>query len=230
MKKLIFTALSITLLAGGMTSCGKSTKGKMSNEWKVESYANSSTNTQQNGNKSVTTETFNGSTVTETTVTTTGNFSNTSTDISTLTNPTFKINKDGTWQEDKTIVTTEADTVINVIFTTTTTTVRMESGTWSFIGKNKEEEFKKNERVLFNTLATSRSTTVKITATGGLNPASPAATSNSSSYKAGEYVRIFTVTESKKKALELTSEEANVYTSGNTTESYVSSSKMNLVQ
>ena len=43
MKKLILSTLSVVVIAAAMSSCGKSSKGKMSNDWKIESYEENST-------------------------------------------------------------------------------------------------------------------------------------------------------------------------------------------
>ena len=223
MKKLILSTLSVVVIAAAISSCGKSSKGKMSNDWKIESYDRTSTEVDSDGDKTVTTEVYNGSSITQTVSSTTNGFTTTQTQTATMTDPTFKIEKDGTWSTSKTMVFVQ-DTPNPGIKNTTTSTLT-ESGTWSFVGKNKDEDFKKNERVLFNTLNSSQ--TSSTTTTG-----SSIATSYSSSdtYKTGELVQIYTVAESKKKALELTSEEANSSTYGSNTSSNSMKSSMKLVQ
>ena len=226
MKKLIFSALSIALLAGAMTSCGKTTKGKLSNDWKFESFNIKSVDTQENGDYTVGTATSSGSTITITAQ----EFSNGSSSpmvssTGTVTDPTFKINKDGTWRIDRTLSFTDNSTVGE---TKTTTSVQMDSGTWSFIGKNKEEDFKKNERVLFNTLATSNnSTEVK---TIGNSPSITTTSSTSKKFKLGELATIYIVKESKRKELELTTEASSSTTTSNGSSSNVIETSMKLVQ
>lgn len=110
---------------------------------------------------------------------------------------------------------------------TTITSTETDSGTWSFIGKNKEEDFKKNERVLFNTMATTRSTTTVNTIGNSSNTSTD---TGSSTYKLGENVTIYTVVESKPKALELKSEAGGSTTSGTSTSSFTTESTIKLVQ
>lgn len=224
MKKLILSTLSIVLLAGIMTSCGKSTKGKLSNDWKVESLQLKAIDTEPNGNQTVTTTSYSGTTVTVRKEEIQNGNSTTTTQTGTITNPVFKIEKNGTWNLSRTLVFTQNPTQG---LTTTITSTETDSGTWSFIGKNKEEDFKKNERVLFNTLATTRSTTT-VNTIG--NSSTTSTDTGSSTYKLGDNVTIYTVMESKPKELELKSESGGSTTNGTNTSSFTTESTMKLVQ
>ena len=208
-----------------MPSCGKSTKGKLSNDWKVESLTLKAIDTESNGNQTVTTTSYSGTTVTvKEEEIENGNSTTTTTQIGTITNPIFKIENNGTWNLSRTLVFTQNPTQG---LTTTITSVETDSGTWSFIGKNKEEDFKKNERVLFNTMATTRNTTT-VNTIG--NSSTTSTDTGSSTYKLGDNVTIYTVVASKPKALELKSESGGSTTSGTSTDSFTTTSTIKLVQ
>ena len=204
MKKIFICTLSVAFLAAGLASCGKSTKGKMANEWKVTEYNSTVTETESNGDKTVYTTTMTESTYTDKTATTSGGSTVESTSTATVNTNDMTIEKDGTWTGTRDISSTE-----NGITTKVTMTV---SGTWSFVGKTKGDEFKKNERVLFNTL--SEITTTSISG-GGLSQTS----TDTDTYMTGENVMIYTVTESKGKELALEAEIGNSSTSGSSTSS-----------
>lgn len=174
--------MSIALVTIGMTSCGKSSKGKMANEWQVESYTESQSGTNSDGSSY-----SSSSSLTETTVSNTysytqsGNTLTSSTD-GTVQTHTFTIEKDGTWKWIKNMTYEPGPNEM---------TVQNElSGSWSFVGKNKEDGFKKNERILFNVLS-SKSTTVQTSV--------QEEQIENNTYLAGERVMIFTITESKGK-------------------------------
>ena len=208
-----------------MPSCGKSTKGKLSNDWKVESLTLKAIDTESNGNQTVTTTSYSGTTVTvKEEEIENGNSTTTTTQIGTITNSIFKIENNGTWNLSRTLVFTQNPTQG---LTTTITSVETDSGTWSFIGKNKEEDFKKNERVLFNTMATTRNTTT-VNTIG--NSSTTSTDTGSSTYKLGDNVTIYTVVASKPKALELKSESGGSTTSGTSTDSFTTTSTIKLVQ
>lgn len=224
MKKLIFSTLSIALLAGGISSCAKSSKGKISNDWKVDSYEVKTVDTENNGDQTITTTTMSGNTVTTKTEDVSNGSSTTTTQSGTLNSATFKIEKNGTWtmMRDYSFTSTPSPNV-----TVTSKYVETESGTWSFIDKNKEEEFKKNERVLFNTLS-STSTTTSVTSIG--NNSNTSTSTDTDTYMTGENTMIYTVTESKKKELKLTSDMGHTSTSGNETTKSTTTATISLVQ
>lgn len=185
MRKLFFTTLSIAMLAG-ISSCGKSTKGKMANDWKVTSYEEH-TFTTQGGSGSLIMD--------ETTM-------NSGTSVAALHQHDFTIRKDGTWTISRYFTYTDPDG--------TTKNETETSGTWGFVKKKKEEDFGKNERVIFHVLKDLRNTT----ATSGGQ--APVLYTQENTYLAGENTMIFTVKESKNKELKLSLEE-NANESGDVT-------------
>lgn len=220
MKKIIFSALSVALLAGGMASCGKSSKGKMSNDWKVTSYEQTETTVDEDGDKSVTTTSANESTVTMTTTDTpSGGSSNTSTQNGTMNDHQLSIKKDGTftWTRD---VSVSQNTGGNTI---TSKTTYEQTGTWSFVGKSKDEDFKKNERVLFNVLTESSTTTQTLNQTTQIS-----SNTYKETYLTGENVMIYTITESKGKELQLEEERSNSSTSNSEVSTHTVSTKVTL--
>ncbi|HRO75173.1 MAG TPA: hypothetical protein PLP27_03375, partial [Crocinitomicaceae bacterium] len=142
----------------------------------------------------------------------------TDTNTGTANTYTYTIKKDGTFElnTDVTYVTTGQG------YTTTSNQVQKQTGTWSFVGKNKTDDFKTNERVVFNTLnSTGTSTTTY--SSGGTSQTSSSSSSNS--YKAGENSDIYTVVESTGKKLVLSSEWDNTSSSTSGSQTSTSSSK-----
>jgi hypothetical protein len=217
MKKIFYYTLSVAFMATAMASCAKSTKGKMANEWKVTSYQEKSTDVQDNGDKTVSTTTMTENAITMTTEDTpSGGSTTTTTRTGTVSANDLTIKKDGTWTW-----TQNATIVENFGFTVTTTYNTNKSGTWSFVGKTKGDDFKKNERILFNVLSESGST---VQTSGNTSLTS----TSSDTYLTGEYTMLFTVKESKGKSLELESEGANSSTYNNQTSTYNTSTSMKL--
>jgi len=205
MKKIIYSTLSIALLAVSISSCAKSSKGKMSNEWKVTEYNSKETDTQSNGDVTVTTLVMTETTVTQTTEDTpNGGSTTTTTQTGTVNTNEMTIEKDGTWTGTRDV------TYVNGLVTTKLTMAT--SGTWSFVGTTKGDDFKKNERVLFNTL--SETNTQAVTISG-----STSTSASTDTYMTGEVVMVYTVKESKKDELQLEAEMGNTYTSGSNTSS-----------
>lgn len=210
MKKIFICTLSVAFLTVGLSSCAKSSKGKMANEWKVTEYSETSTDTESNGDKTVTTTTMTESTVTMTTESTpSGGSTTTTTQTGTVNTNEMTIEKDGTWTSTRDITST--DEIFGVTVTTKMTMTA--SGTWAFVGKTKGDDFKKNERVLFNTLSATNTTVT--TPNGGTSTTS----TSTDTYMTGENVMVYTVVESKKDELQLEAEIGNTYTSGSNTSS-----------
>lgn len=208
MKRTLFYTLSVAFLTAGMVSCGKTTKGKMVNEWKVTSQTETSTSVQSNGNKTEQTTTYSENAVTKTTVQTPSIGPALTTSQTGIVNSnTLTIDKDGTWTWTQTILYGSGNS--------TALSTDEQSGTWSFVGKTKGDEFKKNERVLFNVLS-AKNTTVQ-TSNGS-------ATTNKTTdtYLTGENTMIFTVKESKKDELQMEAESKNVYTDDSDVSTYTS--------
>ncbi|WP_343636192.1 hypothetical protein [Fluviicola sp.] len=176
----------------------------MANEWKVTEYNSTETDTQSNGDKTVYTTTMTESNYTYTTASTSNGSTTTTTSTATVNMNEMTIEKDGTWTSTRDISSTSNG--ITQKLTTTT------SGTWAFVGKTKGDEFKKNERVMFNTLS---ETNTQVVSFGG----SSQTTTSTDTYMTGENVMIYTVTESKGKELALEAEMGNSSTTGSSTNS-----------
>lgn len=195
MKKVLFFVALATFTAGTISSCGKSTKGKMDGEWTIDAFESTEKYTSTNGNTTTDKETISGTTVTfSKEYSATPVLNNTST--GTVDAATWSIKKDGTWE--KTVTYTEVAS--NITYKRTTVT----SGNWDFLAG--VGEFKKNERVSFNTLSSKR--TMSVTPNGG----STNTTTTSDTYLDGEVTSIYVITESKKKSLKMEFEGNNVYT------------------
>ncbi len=208
MKRTLFYALSVAFLTAGLVSCGKTTKGKMVNEWKVTSQTETSTSVQSNGDKQEETRTYSENAVTRTTVYTPSIGPVMTTSQTGIVNSNdLKIDKDGTWTWTQTILYGSGNS--------TTLSTDEQSGTWSFIGKTKGDEFKKNERILFNILSI-KNTTVQ-TSNG-----SASTSTSTDTYLTGETSMIFTVKESKKDELQMEAEGKNVYTEDSDVSTYTS--------
>ena len=191
MKKIISYSFSLALLAVVMTSCAKSTKGKVTNEWKVVSYLENDSFTNQGGQS--------GSTITNMTETTyTKQFSTSFNGVAIVDENSGIVNlhelllkKDGTWALNRDFTEHyENGASSKVVFEQT--------GTWTFVGKTKGDDFKKNERLLFNVLTEKKNSVY----TNDEQVVVSQFTSNDT-YLTGELVLIYTIKESKNKELEL---------------------------
>ncbi len=212
MKKLIIVGFSAALLAGGFSSCAKTTKGKVSNEWSVTKWTSESTDTDSDGDKTIRSTSIEGTSGTQTNTFTSGGNSTTTTRTAAVNELSYTIEKDGTWSSVMDITWTSTFTGGSSSDATKTTS----SGTWSFLSKNKSGEFKKNERLVFNTLSEA-SSTVSSTTFGGTTSSSNS--SDSQTYAEGESAMIYLVVESKGKSLQLSSDmdQTSTSTSGGTT-------------
>ena len=176
----------------------------MANEWKVTEYNQTQTETQSNGDKTVYTTTMTETTYSSSTATTSGGSTITTTGSGTVNTNEMTIEKDGTWTSTRAVSSTNNGSTLKVTITS--------SGTWSFVGKTKGDEFKKNERVMFNTLS---ETTTDVSTFGNITSTD----TNTDTYLTGENVMIYTITESKGKELAMEAEIGNSSTSGSSTSS-----------
>ena len=177
-----------------------------------------STNTQDNGDVEVNNITSDGTTITQTrTSTPSGGSATTTTLDGTVQNFTWTIAKDGTFTRELnvTFVTTFTGGSATVVSTT------KDSGTWSLVGKNKADEFKKNERVMFTTLKTEGSQTQTVTIGG--TAGTPDVSTYSDTYATGEQVEVYTIVTAKGKEMELVWEGNS--TSSNTSNGSTSTNK-----
>lgn len=164
MKKLFLNILGFVLVIGTMTSCGKTTKGKFTNEWNVtavdysyvynDSYNNGGTTDSGSESSSV-----NGSQINYSNPNKTGKISS------------FKItiDKDGSWKEE--LVYTETENIDDYQSTGEPAVIEKNTniktnGTWNLLGKNKSKDLKKNEVVVFSNLKVSVQSTTKTTFLG----------------------------------------------------------------
>jgi len=202
MKKLMVYGLSVIFIAGSVASCKKSSKGKMDNEWKASSYNMTSNSTSGGGTSTQTTiNSEDGASIKRTVVTTPLGMN----PITVVTNGviddfSYVISKDGTWSS-----------IYNITYTTTNAPVvtiekieNTNSGTWDFLGG--VGEFKKNERIVFNTLSKNEITTTTTT-NNGTPVGSPIISGDVVTYADGEMSMIYTIVESKKKELQLTAKK-----------------------
>ena len=227
MKRLFILGFSAALIVGGVSSCKKTSKGKMSNEWTVSTMTTESTSIDSDGDKTVTTVSLDGTTGSKTTVFTISGTETKTEKTAAVTEMSYTIEKDGTWKSVNDVTWTTSFTGGSSSDATKTAT----SGTWSFLSKNKSGDFKKNERVVFNTLS-EESTTVSSTTIGGTTSSSES--SDKDTYAEGEDIVIYLVVESKGKELQLKADIKGTTssTSGGTTssDSYEGTHSMTLVQ
>jgi hypothetical protein len=215
MKRITIYTLSAVFFAVGMVSCAKSTKGKVSNEWKVTSLEDVQSSVNSNNDHSTSTLSMTETTVTNTDVNTpaTGP-SSTDSETGTINKNEFVIKKDGTWSWLMDVTYVNGSSTTNQLIE--------QIGTWSFVGKTKGDDFKKNERVLFNTLISNGTETTMV------NQVIVDTYSDHVTYATGNNTMIYTITESKKNKLELEMESKYVSTQDASTYSSSNSRKITL--
>jgi hypothetical protein len=199
MKKISIYLFSLAITVVGMTSCGKSTKGKIANEWKVASLKSVETSINSNGDKQIYTFSVDGNTITDSEEHYPASGpSSSSSKKGTMNANEFVIKKDGTWSWviDGTYTSNNGASTRNEILE--------QAGTWSFLNKSKGDDFKKNERVLFNVL------TVKSRDIVTENGVVVDDYTDNLVYSTGKNTMIYTVKDSKKDKLELESEAENI--------------------
>lgn len=191
MRKFVSYALSTVFLAAGMAACAKSTKGKVTNEWKVVSYvrAESYSDPDLDYSNSMTTS-LTETSFTQQSTSTNGGLSVNSNNNGSVNAHEMIIKKDGTWSWKRDMTYDYGNGSGNNI-------VDEQTGTWTFVGKTKGDDFKKNERMLFNILSETR-TSSQINNQVVVNQFS-----SNETYLTGENVLIYTIKESKQKEMEL---------------------------
>lgn len=190
----------MALLVIGLVSCGKSNTSKIANNWGVvsseEEYDNVSTNGWRNYSKI---------SFTETTIsifsqqTPPGDPTTTSQSLGKVSENILNIKKDGTWAWNQEW-SYEGEQSGMLLHTTLKT---VQSGTWNFIAKTKGDDFKKNERIVFNIL--SKTSTYSQTQ----NQVPTNNNSSTTTFLAGENTMIYTIAKSKNKELQLELEESS---------------------
>lgn len=199
MKRIsVYTISAVLLAVSGITSCAKTTKGKMTNEWKITSFENTETYVNSMGSKQTSIYSMTDMVVTDKTILEpVAGSSSTSSETGTVNKHELTIKKDGTWSWTVDVSFVDGNKTRNE------SVVR--SGTWSFIGKTEGDDFEKNERVLFNVLEMNGSE---------IETTNQQVTYNDSSketYSTGKNTMVYTITESKNKKLEMELESKKVY-------------------
>ncbi|MGV3612532.1 MAG: hypothetical protein ACO1N0_16355 [Fluviicola sp.] len=206
MKKQLIYGLSLIFLAVGLNSCGKTTKRKITNDWKIVSLEDEAENNSPNTFDS---HSYSKTTMTESTVSNYSTYTYMAPEtVETLieqSNGSVKANnltikKDGTWQWDQELFYEKKPQNSNA---QNITVKKNLSGTWSFVGTTKGNDFKKNERILFNILQ-SKDAEIFEWNSGGGNEVLEEHT-----YLTSEKTMTFTVKESSKKELRLEMESAS---------------------
>ncbi len=190
----------IALLIFGLASCGKSNTAKIANNWSVVSSEQEQTYVSNNGWENYSKVSF-----TETTIsifseqTPMGGPTTTSESLGKVTTNALDIKKDGTWTWNQEWYFEGNQSGMWVHSTLKTT----QSGTWNFAAKTKGDDFKKNERIVFNVLSqirTSSQTQDQVLASNN---------SSTTTFLTGENMMIYTIVKSKSKELELKLENGN---------------------
>lgn len=229
MKKTLILLFVAALGAGTMSSCKKSNKGKLSGEWTIASLSSTSTNTSGNPSTTSTTaiSSTDGASISIVSSSTAAG-STTTTQNGTVNTATWTIEKDGTWSMTMDVTFSGSETG----YTWTSSEAETTTGTWSFVGKDKSADFKRNDRVIFNTLTSASSYSDSYTVTGG--SAVVSTSSDSYSWATGENQATYVITESKKKELTLTQEGSSTWSDtdagGTTSGSSTLMSEMSLTQ
>lgn len=169
MKKLILSTTILAAIASSMTftSCKKgendpaisfkSRKSRVTGEWAVSSMESTASDTYASGGVTITDRyvtNFDGTTFTYTETEADGDVSETKANV---TEWSFIFEKDGTYSSMQNITITEYSYTPSggPKITTTQTTCNVytyeELGNWSFIGKDKDGEYKSKERIVLNT-------------------------------------------------------------------------------
>ncbi len=192
MKRITIYTACLAFLAVGMTSCAKTTKKKVTNEWKIVSYEKSELGTYQNGNTTNLNVKMSESSFTRELLDKDNNGTATYHSYSQgdVNSHELTLKNDGTWNSVQDITYNFGNDATNKMVT-------KESGTWSFVGKTKGDEFKKNERILFNVLTRSERSLSK----NGNTIVSEEITNTT--FLTGESLLIYTIKESKKDEMQL---------------------------
>jgi hypothetical protein len=226
MKRVFILGLGVALVAGGITSCGKTTKGKMANEWSVAGFSSEDKTIYADLSQNTRTVEFDGTELKTVSVSVPNGGSSSSSEwTGTVNDWTYTIGKDGSWSSSKDVTTASIDSVFDFFtgdfiaaYTVTNNVLEENTGVWNFIGKTKIEEFKKNERLLFNALTSNYKTTYTYEG----EPAE--VTTDNYTHSAGDATMVYTVVESKSKELQLKSdsEYSNVDLNGTYTSTFMS--------
>lgn len=224
MKKVLLSITALALVAGSMTftSCKKgendpaisfkSRKGRLAGEWTVSSAEMSGTNSNTSGGtttSSTWSRNYDGTTLTE--VQTSGNPSTTTTTTNSVSDWSYTFEKDGTWSSSMAWTTTQvayssSAGSSSVAVTTCNSYSDMASGNWSFVGKDKDGDYKNKQRVVLNTTS-STSTQPAWNCTGSEKD------TYTDTYANGENSEIWNIDQLKSKEVIVEMEGNNTWTS-----------------
>ena len=200
MKKTVIYLFSILIVSATLSSCAKTNARKLSGDWTISSLSDVSTTINNNGT-STTTVTINGTTLTVNDEDPNG--SNISTGLVNSASITFE--KDGTWSRTLSYTIDFSGTG----FTASVTNATNDSGTWSFVGKNKSAELKANDRIVLSTLSSTGVETTSYTMAGVTTNEE---NNSSNTYSEGENTETLLVESSTKSELIVSANENNVST------------------
>ncbi len=197
MKKSILLGLSLALFIGAGSSCKKTSKRKIANSWTIQSITETTTTKDPNMVK-IEEYTYKDSKLNQKiTIKPISGNNDIYTSIGESSEMTFKIRKDGTWEKITNLKLETNTGANNGNIIINSDIKRTASGTWNFLGKIEKNEFKKNERIIFNTLVVNESLESANPILGGAN----IITTNNNTYSNGEMNEIYVVSSSKKKEL-----------------------------
>ncbi|MCT4580399.1 MAG: hypothetical protein N4A35_03200 [Flavobacteriales bacterium] len=196
MKKGFTIGMIVILVISGVVSCKKTSKRKIANEWTVSKMSSeyidegpgglNKGRLSIDGNSGSSTDI---STIGDTSITIDKTVSVKCYDYTINKDGTFSINNEMTWTRNADGGVVYVDVAKNEIL-----------GKWAFLGKNKTDDFKKNELLVFYTTAMNFKGTNTVIENGTSTSSS---SSKSITYSDHDYVSIYKVVASKSKELEL---------------------------
>ena len=209
----------IAFLVFGLASCGKSNTAKIANNWGVVSSEQEHTYIDNEGGEYYSKVSF-----TETTISIfseqkpAGGPTTTSQSLGNVSENILNIKKDGTWTWNQEWSYNNEQGGMLVYSNLKT----VQSGTWNFAAKTKGDDFKKNERIVFNILSkTTTSSQIQNQELVNNN-------TSTTTFLAGENMLIYTITKSKNKELQLEFEKDSHYTDNGEVSNTTITQKMSL--
>ncbi len=191
------TYLFLLCAAMMFVSCGKTTKRKIAGNWKITSYQFESSSVNADGDTTTSQTTMDETSLVTNTQNLAGSGSTTTKTAVVHVNE-FTIEKDGSWKWTRDYAYNNADSsILNVKYE--------QSGVWNFIGKNRADNFGKNERIIFNILKVDQYTSKE------KDGVILSEYSSQMSYLTGQENMVFTIKESKKYELQMETESTQLY-------------------
>lgn len=205
MKKTFILFSSLSILGLLLFACSKANRSKLSQSWKVAEYV-SETVDKGEFSESYKLEKGDDKNITYTSFS--SNEEDTTYTYGTLAEHTWTINKDGSFEYTNyswtTYPTDSYDTITEIHELNRT-------GLWTFVGKNKTSGFAKNERILFTILKEKVRKVKKrrIYLDNIFVDSTYSDNTDNYQYEASDFVMTFTVVESKKDLLKLSTDTGN---------------------